>query len=98
MLSEHLAGNIGKSLQRCSDLQKITLCTGDGSASKQVLEFQDIHLHLESISEDLINVFLELNHLLLVKVCCHISGRPLGAEGATPLKKNEAVRSNPWTF
>ena len=77
MIPEHTAGNIGKSLQRCSGLQKITLCTGYGSASKQVLEFHDTHLHLESISEELINVFLELNHLLLDKVCIHICDRPL---------------------
>ena len=67
-LQNTLAEKIGQSLQPCSCLEDVTLCVGEGSTTKQVLKFQDTQLHLDSVSEEFVTIFLELSPILLEEV------------------------------
>ena len=66
-----MAKKIGQSLQRSSDLEELTLCVREDSATKQTLKFQNTQLQLDYVSELFLILLLELNEELLQQAISH---------------------------
>ena len=68
-----LAQRFGEGLQKCPHLYDVTVSTSDDPTLTQGLTFQDSHLQLESASEELVTILLQLHPELLQNVrCIHV--------------------------
>ena len=62
-----MAKKIGQSLRHSSGLDDLTLCVRGDPETKQMLNFQNTQLQLDSVSENFLIMLLELNEKLLQK-------------------------------
>ena len=68
-LSNMVGKNLGQCLRKCTELEGITLLSGEGPAPlKQEVKFQDSHLNLESVSVEFATMLLDVNPALLKEV------------------------------